>query len=104
LNLIVNGCDAMAGQERAKRLTLRTRRENGEIWAEIQDEGTGIPEGDLQRIFEPFVTNKAQGTGLGLSVCRTIVSSHGGRIWARNNAGSGATVAIALPVSESANS
>jgi len=97
LNLILNACDAMGDRPQPRTLTLRTTRDSGEALLEVRDRGTGIPEPELSRIFEPFVTSKAQGTGLGLSVCRTIVASHGGRIWARNNPEGGATFAVALP-------
>jgi two-component system, LuxR family, sensor kinase FixL len=99
LNLVMNGCDAMAGNVgEDRRLEVRTARgEDGSVIASVSDRGRGIPPQDLERIFEPFVTTKAHGMGLGLSVCRTIVHAHGGRIWAVNNASSGVTVSVALP-------
>jgi signal transduction histidine kinase len=63
----------------------------------VEDRGTGIPDTDLERIFEPFQSTKAQGLGLGLSICRTIVSAHGGRLWAANNPQRGATLHLELP-------
>ena len=98
LNLLVNACDAMAERPRPRTLTVRTFRHDGAIWTEIEDHGNGIPEADLERIFDPFVTTKQLGTGLGLSVCRTLVKSHGGRIWARNNPAGGATLTVTLPI------
>jgi signal transduction histidine kinase len=81
-----------------RRLEVRTARgEDGSVIASVSDRGRGIPAQDLERIFEPFVTTKSNGMGLGLSVCRTIVDAHGGRIWAVNNAASGVTVSVALP-------
>ena len=63
----------------------------------MSDRGGGIPAADLERIFEPFVTTKKHGMGLGLSVCRTIVLAHGGKLWAENHAGEGATFRFTLP-------
>jgi two-component system sensor kinase FixL len=99
LNLVMNACDAIAGNTGDhRRLEVRTvRGEDGSVIASVSDQGRGIPPQDLERIFEPFVTTKSHGMGLGLSVCRTIVGAHGGRIWAVNNATSGATVSVALP-------
>jgi PAS domain S-box-containing protein len=102
LNLLVNACDAMADRPRPRVLTVRTFDRDGVVWTEIGDRGSGIPEADLERIFEPFVTSKQLGTGLGLSVCRTLVHTHGGRIWASNNPAGGATLTVVLPVASRA--
>ena len=67
----------------------------------VCDCGPGIAEGKLEQVFEPFFTSKINGMGLGLSVCRTIVKVHGGKLWAENNAGRGATFHLLLPVSPS---
>ena len=102
LNLVTNGCDAMADSEpRDRRLLLRaTVGEDGEVCVSVSDRGPGIPESQLERVFEPFVTTKARGMGLGLSVCRTIVTAHEGRLWVVNNADRGATFHFTIPVSE----
>jgi PAS domain S-box-containing protein len=98
LNLIINGCDAMDTQPTDRRLRLRTRlRKQGGIEFAVVDRGTGIAPADLERIFDPFVTTKAQGLGLGLSICRSIVEAHGGRLWATPNAEGGATLNCELP-------
>jgi len=99
LNLVMNACDAVAGNPGdERRLEVRTARgADGSVIASVSDRGRGIPPQDLERIFEPFVTTKSHGLGLGLSVCRTIVDAHGGRIWAVNNAAAGVTVSVALP-------
>ncbi len=98
LNFLMNGCDAMDGQETDRRLTVRTRRTaQGRVEVSVADQGAGIPLADLDRMFEPFVTTKAQGLGLGLAICRSIVESHGGRLWATNNADRGATLHCELP-------
>ena len=66
-------------------------------WCAVTDRGTGIPPADIERIFEPFVTTKPRGMGLGLAICRSIVEAHGGRVWATNNAERGATLHFELP-------
>ena len=64
----------------------------------LADRGTGIPPEEMQHIFEPFVTSKPDGLGLGLSICRSIVTAHDGRLWADNNVDGGATFHLRLPV------
>jgi two-component system, LuxR family, sensor kinase FixL len=68
------------------------------VLVEVQDTGTGIPPEKLESIFDPFVTSKRDGLGMGLSICRSIVERHGGRIWAANNPDRGATFSITLPI------
>jgi PAS domain S-box-containing protein len=100
INLIVNACDAMAGTVPSeRRLMVRAERPNGddEVHISICDSGCGIASERLEAVFEPFVTTKAQGMGLGLAVCRTIVSAHGGKLWATNNPDRGATFHLTLP-------
>jgi C4-dicarboxylate-specific signal transduction histidine kinase len=98
LNFMMNGCDAMDGCERSNRLLVRTRRtENGTVEISVADRGVGIPLTDLERIFEPFVTTKSHGMGLGLTICRSIADAHGGRLWATNNLDGGATLHCELP-------
>jgi two-component system sensor kinase FixL len=95
LNLVVNACDAMAGMPVERRaLSIETREAEGNVHILVTDQGPGIP-GDS--IFEAFVTTKAYGLGLGLSICRSIVNAHGGRIWATNNERPGATFHVELP-------
>jgi len=100
LNLVMNACDAMAdnlGDER--RLEVRTARGgDGSVIASVSDRGRGIPPADLERIFEPFVTTKSNGMGLGLSVCRTIVDAHGGSIVVSSEPGKGSTFTVVLPL------
>lgn len=99
LNLVVNACDAMACLDRTEReirIGTETAAANS-IRLTVADRGRGIPAEDLERVFEPFVTTKSQGLGLGLSVCRTIVSAHGGMIRAANNPGRGACLSLILP-------
>lgn len=100
LNLVINACDAMIGSPaRDRQLDVRTLLVDGHVEVCVADHGKGIPPEDLERIFQPFVTTKLHGIGLGLAVCRTIVNAHAGRIWATNNGTRGATVHFALPVS-----
>jgi two-component system sensor kinase FixL len=101
LNLLVNACDAMASCDDAeRRLLIRTGMENGssDVLLSVSDLGGSIPEDELEEIFEPFFTTKEKGMGLGLSVCRTIITAHRGRLWATNNAIRGATFHFSLPI------
>lgn len=105
LNLIVNACDALQNQKAEDRtLTISTGQgQNGEVKVLFEDTGPGIATEMLDNLFEPFVTSKQLGLGLGLSVCQSIIRAHGGRLWASNNAGRGATFGIALPATPAAN-
>jgi len=101
LNLLLNGCDAMEGAAGERLLTVRTdRAANGDARVCVADRGAGIPPAELERIFEPFVTSKPHGMGLGLAVSRTIVQAHAGRLWAANNADGGAIFCFSLPANE----
>jgi two-component system sensor kinase FixL len=68
------------------------------VLVEVQDSGTGIAADTLESIFDPFITSKPEGLGLGLSICRSIIERHGGRISAANNPDRGATFSLVLPV------
>jgi two-component system, LuxR family, sensor kinase FixL len=84
LNLIINGCEAMAEVPRqTRKLFLTTQRNHDKsVLVCLTDRGQGIPPGDQERVFDAFFTTKNDGLGLGLSVSRLIISSHGGRLWA----------------------
>jgi PAS domain S-box-containing protein len=99
VNLIANACDAMSGDGAAERRILLSAGPDAEeaVRVSVSDTGPGIPPADLDRVFEPFVTSKPHGMGLGLSVCRTILAAHGGRLWASNNAAGGAAFHFTLP-------
>jgi C4-dicarboxylate-specific signal transduction histidine kinase len=98
LNLMMNATDAMSSVAHARVLTVRTLlAEDGEVEVQVADNGPGIPEQDLARIFAPFVTGKRGGMGLGLSVCAMLVQAHAGMLWATNNSGGGATLHFRLP-------
>jgi C4-dicarboxylate-specific signal transduction histidine kinase len=102
LNLIVNGLAAAAEQVQRDRWLLVRTAESGSDGVEltVEDSGKGISEGDLPRVFEPFFTTKQEGLGMGLSISRSIVQAHGGRLWAENSAGGGAIFRCVLPVAQ----
>lgn len=98
LNLILNGFDAMTRTPPASRnLVVSTIGVNSQIEISVSDRGSGIPGDEIADIFEPFVTTKADGMGIGLSIARSIIEAHSGRIVAENNAGGGATVRFSIP-------
>jgi PAS domain S-box-containing protein len=100
LNLVMNACDAMAGAGKdARQLTIRTdRSKDGCVRVSVVDCGPGIAPEKLEQVFESFYTTKAQGMGLGLAVCRSIITAHNGKLWATNNPGRGAAFHFTLPV------
>ena len=99
LNLALNGCDAMAHHDSSeRRLLIASQSENGAVRVSVTDRGSGIPEEKMEKVFERFFTTKKEGMGLGLSVCRTIINAHRGKIWATNNGGCGATFHFCLPI------
>ncbi|MFL9922207.1 ATP-binding protein [Paraburkholderia fungorum] len=93
INLAINGVQAMATvNDRARVLTIRTeQRESDRVLVAVQDVGTGTEPGDPDRLFSAFYTTKPDGMGMGLSICRSIIDAHGGRVWASRNTGSGMT-------------
>jgi signal transduction histidine kinase len=76
---------------------LAKKLENGKIVISIADQGVGIKEGNIEKVFDPLFTDKEEGVGLGLSLCRDIVTRHGGKISAANNSKLGITIEIELP-------
>jgi two-component system, LuxR family, sensor kinase FixL len=99
LNLALNGCEAMGDyNSQERRLLIASQLENGAVLVSVSDSGTGIPGEKMEQVFERFFTTKKEGMGLGLSVCRTIINAHRGKIWATNNAGCGATFHFSLPI------
>jgi two-component system sensor kinase FixL len=100
LNLVLNALDAVADQPGDRRqVTVRAQR-HGELEVEIavSDLGPGIDPERIGHLFEPFFTTKPNGMGIGLSISRTIVEAHGGRIRAENNADAGATFRFTVPL------
>jgi two-component system sensor kinase FixL len=100
LNLIVNGLEAIkeSGSEDATLAVRTTQPDRHWVQVTVEDSGAGIPHHTLDGIFEPFNTSKANGIGMGLSICRSIVQAHGGRIWAESTPGQGAMFYVSLPV------
>jgi signal transduction histidine kinase len=99
LNLIMNACDAMDDTPPGERvLVIATSANDGVVRIAVHDRGAGIPTDLLEAMFEPFVTSKENGLGLGLGICRSIVRSHGGAMWASNNPDRGATIVVSLPI------
>jgi PAS domain S-box-containing protein len=96
MNLMLNGIEAM--KETGGVLTVRTRRrEDGQVLISVSDTGVGLPAGRAEEIFNAFFTTKPQGSGMGLAISRSIVESHGGRLWATSHDGRGATFHFTLP-------
>jgi PAS domain S-box-containing protein len=98
INLIMNGLQAPRTAGVDRRLIIATSHGEHEVTLTVSDNGAGIDESQLSAIFEPFFTTRSEGMGMGLSICRSIVESHGGTIFARNNTSGGATVGFAFPV------
>jgi PAS domain S-box-containing protein len=102
LNLMLNGIEAMADLSTPGRLTVSSRRDDGQLLISVADVGTGIKPEQAERIFQAFFSSKPQGTGMGLAICRSIVESHGGRVWTTPNPGPGATFHFSLPIEPAA--
>jgi len=99
INLIINAIDAMkAVSDRPRELVIRSQLcEVGNVLVAVQDTGVGIEPDKANRVFDAFFTTKADGMGMGLSICRSIIEAHGGRIWASANVGPGTTIQFTLP-------
>jgi signal transduction histidine kinase len=96
MNLILNGIEAIC--DPSGQLSIRSQlAENDQVLISVIDTGVGLAAGAMDRIFDAFFTTKPQGTGLGLAITRSIVESHGGRIWATANAGGGTAFHFTLP-------
>jgi signal transduction histidine kinase len=100
LNLITNAIESMNSVEGQRReLVVGTQRDNGAyVEVFVRDSGVGLQPTSKERIFDPFFTTKSDGMGMGLSVCRSIVENHGGRLWAVANDGPGTTFLFTLPL------
>jgi PAS domain S-box-containing protein len=95
MNLMLNGIEAMEGS--GGELMVKSQLQDGQLRFSVSDTGPGLPTGNVDQIFSAFFTTKPQGTGMGLAISRSIVESHGGRLWATANDGRGATFHFTLP-------
>jgi signal transduction histidine kinase len=99
LNLLRNASDAMVGvHDRPRQLLIRTERKDGDrVCVSVRDAGVGIDPQSTNKLFDPFFTTKSDGMGIGLSVSRSIIERHHGRLWAEPNDGPGATFSFSIP-------
>jgi signal transduction histidine kinase len=97
MNLMLNGIDAMKISGLGNELTIKSEAADGQLLISVRDTGIGIPPEEADQIFNAFFTTKPHGTGMGLSISRSIIESHGGRLWAAGNSGQGATFHLTLP-------
>lgn len=102
MNLLINGIQAMDSvDERSREMVVRSQPyEDNQVLVSVQDSGIGMSPDDEARLFQAFFTTKSEGMGMGLSISRSIVESHGGRIWVSRNADRGATFQFTLPAAE----
>jgi signal transduction histidine kinase len=98
MNLMINGIDAMRDVAGTRELAISSRRaENERVMISVSDTGVGLPPQQADRIFDPFFTTKHHGIGMGLSISRSIVEAHDGRLWAAGNSPRGASFHLILP-------
>jgi PAS domain S-box-containing protein len=103
MNLIMNSIDAMKDVDGARELVIKSQpEENEQVLVSVSDTGVGLPPQQTNQIFNAFFTTKPDGTGMGLSISRSIVESHGGRLWAAGNSPRGASVCLSLPINADA--
>jgi PAS domain S-box-containing protein len=103
MNLMLNAIEAMKDTGTPGKLTIATRQdEKRQLLVSVTDTGVGLPPGRAEQVFNTFFTSKPQGTGMGLPISRSIIESHGGRLWATSSFGSGATFQFALPLEAAA--
>jgi len=101
LNLILNAVEAMGSVEAgARELLISTAHDHTGVLVAVRDSGPGIAPTHLERVFEAFYTTKPSGVGMGLSICRSIIDAHGGRLWAETNDPRGAVFQFTLPNAE----
>jgi signal transduction histidine kinase len=99
MNLIMNSIDAMKDVDHKRELVVRSQRtENERLMISISDTGVGLPPQEKDKIFDAFFTTKPHGIGMGLRISRSIVESHGGRLWATENSPRGASFSFTLPI------
>src|SRR5258708_30671741 len=99
MNLMINGMEAMKDVEGTRKLIVCSQQaEHGELMVSVSDTGVGLPRQRADQIFNAFFTTKPQGTGMGLRISRSIIESHGGRLWAADNSPRGASFHLTLPL------
>src|SRR5437879_3639468 len=104
MNLIVNSIDAMKDADGTRELAITSKRtEDEQLLISVSDTGVGLPAQQADKIFNAFFTTKLHGTGMGLSISRSIVESHGGRLWAADNSPHGASFHFTLPTKADSN-
>ena len=97
MNLMINGIDAMKDADGTRELAIKSERvENEQLLVSVSDTGVGLPPQQADQIFNAFFTTKLNGTGMGLRISRSIVESHGGRLWAADNSQRGAIFHLTL--------
>jgi PAS domain S-box-containing protein len=97
MNLMLNGIDAMKGTTAGRELTIKSEAGHAQLLISVSDTGVGLPPEQADQIFSAFFTTKENGTGMGLPISRSIIESHGGRLWAVDNSGPGTTFQFTLP-------
>ena len=102
MNLMLNGIDAMKGTSGGNELMITSGAGNGHLVISVSDTGVGLDPDHVDKIFSAFFTTKDHGTGMGLPISRSIIESHGGRLWACAHAGRGATFQFNLPAAAAA--
>jgi signal transduction histidine kinase len=104
MNLMLNGIEAMKEKNGGGELAIKSEADDGRLVISVTDTGIGLPQEKADQIFKAFFTTKTEGTGMGLPISRSIIESHGGRLWAAPSSGRGATFQFTLPttIAESA--
>jgi signal transduction histidine kinase len=102
MNLMLNGIDAMNGTTGGGELTIKSEAGDAQLLVSVSDTGVGLPPEQADQIFSAFFTTKDKGTGMGLPISRSIIESHGGRLWATDAPGRGATFQFTLPATVAA--
>jgi signal transduction histidine kinase len=102
MNLMLNGIDAMKGTTGGGELTIKSEAGDAQLLISVSDTGVGLPPEQAEQIFKAFFTTKDKGTGMGLPISRSIIESHGGRLWAAGASEKGATFQFSLPATVAA--
>jgi signal transduction histidine kinase len=102
MNLMLNGIDAMKETTGGGELTIKSEAGDAQLLISVRDTGVGLPQEQSEQIFKAFFTTKDKGTGMGLPISRSIIESHGGRLWATGSSGRGATFQFTLPITAAA--